>query len=90
MAESKYDDEGNLVGEKYKPIVREVEAVGEKVKTTTLAELRKLADDLGISHKGLKKPELQAAVEAKQAEPPSEPAVETETPAVPANGEESA
>lgn len=58
----------------YRPIVREA---AETVKTATVAELRKIAEDLGIDHKGLKKPDLEAAIAANQPEPPAVPA-ETE------------
>lgn len=37
-------------------------------KQPTVAELREQADALGIDHTGLKKAELAAAIEAKQAE----------------------
>lgn len=39
-------------------------------KQPTVAELREQADALGIDHSGLKKADLVAAIEAKQAEQP--------------------
>lgn len=65
---------------KYRPIVR-LEQAAETAGTATVAELREVAEDLGIDHKGLKKPELEAAIAAKNETP--EPAV----PADPASAE---
>ena len=64
------DDDGNLVGDNYRPIVRE-DVEEPKV---TVTELRASAEFLGIETKGMKKADIEAAIAAKQAESTEESA----------------